>query len=256
MKKYTVAGLAKLAGVTVRTLHVYDQIGLLKPAIRSEAGYRYYSEPELLRLQQILFFKEMGISLEEIGNILDDPDFDLEEALEGHKQSLERRKEQIETMLNTLTKTIINLKEKNMLKHEELYEGLSKEQAGLYRKEAVAQYGAHAIERAEFSLKNRSKEELAFLKKEQKEIAEHLFSLMGTTPDSKEVQTTIERHYNNIRKFWGTHGDKDPQKEAYMGLADLYLTDERFLQTHGEPQPQLALFIKRAIHFFASHKLK
>lgn len=256
MKKYSVADLARLAGVTVRTLHLYDQIGLLKPATRSDAGYRYYSEPELLRLQQILFYKEMGISLEEIGNILDDPEFDLIQALEGHKQSLDQRKKQIETMLNTLTKTIINLKEKNMLQHEELYEGLSKEQADLYRKEAIARHGQHAIERAEYALKNRTKEELDFLKKEQKEIAERLFELTGAPPESEAVQATIARHYNNIRKFWGTHDDQDQQKEAYMGLADLYLTDERFLQTHGGPQPQLASFIKEAIYFFAAHKLK
>lgn len=256
MKKYSVAGLAKLAGVSVRTLHLYDEIGLLKPAVRSEAGYRTYGEPELLRLQQILFYKEMGIGLEQIGNILDNPEFDLIEALEGHKRLMEQRKAQTEIMLNTLTKTIINLKEKNMLKHEELYEGLSKEQADLYRKEAITQYGEHAIERAEHSLKNMNKEALDALKKEQKEIGEQLFALIGTPPESKEVQAAIERHYNNIRKFWGTHGDANPQKETYMGLADLYLTDERFLQTHGEPQPQLALFIKEAICFFVTHKLR
>ena len=88
MKKYSVKKLAKLAGVTVRTLHHYDKIDLLKPALRSDKHYRYYGQEELLRLQQILFYKELGFPLQEIKEILEDPDFDLIEALESHKKAL------------------------------------------------------------------------------------------------------------------------------------------------------------------------
>ena len=77
MTKYSVKQLSELAGVTVRTLHHYDRIGLLSPAQRSESGYRYYGRAELLRLQQILFYRELGFRLQEIGDILDDPSFDL-----------------------------------------------------------------------------------------------------------------------------------------------------------------------------------
>lgn len=80
MKEYSVKGLSKIAGVSVRTLHHYDKIGLLKPAIRTEARYRLYGENELLKLQQILFYKELDFSLNEIINILNDPDFDLMKA--------------------------------------------------------------------------------------------------------------------------------------------------------------------------------
>ncbi|MBA4145294.1 MAG: MerR family transcriptional regulator, partial [Cytophaga sp.] len=88
MVSYSVKELSEIAGVSVRTLHLYDEIGLLKPSTRTEARYRLYGENELLRLQQILFYKELGISLEEIRSILDDPEFDLLQALESHKVAL------------------------------------------------------------------------------------------------------------------------------------------------------------------------
>jgi len=84
--------LALLAGVTVRTLHHYDQINLLKPTIRTRAGYRQYGEKELLKLQQIMIYKELDISLNEIKNILDSPDFDVLSALENHKKSIKERR--------------------------------------------------------------------------------------------------------------------------------------------------------------------
>jgi len=255
MKTYSVARLAALAGVSVRTLHLYDRIDLLKPAARSGAGYRSYGEPELLRLQQILFYKELGLSLQEIAAVLDDPDFDLVQALEGHKAALQQKQQQLNTLLATVEKTIVNLKEKRKMKHEELYEGLSREEARAYRRQAVEQYGRHAVERAEDALRNRTAEGLAALKAEQLEIAMQLRLLQDTDPHSDAVQELIARHYDNIRQFWGTHGDADTQAEAYKGLAGLYLNDERFLQTEGKEQPAFAAFMQKAMFYFAGHCL-
>ena len=256
MKYYSVAQLARLAGVSVRTLHLYDRIALLVPAQRSDAGYRKYGEPELLRLQQILFYKELGLSLQEIAAILDDPEFDLIKALESHKQALISRQRQLTTMLATIDKTIVNLKENNMLQHGELYEGLSREEAGAYRKEAIEKYGLEAVEQSEKSLMQMTKEELEELKAEQKAISERLAELQNEDPESDIVQEVVARHYQNIRRFWGTEKSVDQQAEAYKGLADLYINDERFLQSEGKPQPQLALFLKNAITYFANNGLK
>lgn len=256
MKYYTVAQLARLAGVSVRTLHLYDRVNLLVPARRSEAGYRKYGEPELLRLQQILFYKEMGLSLQEIAAILDDPEFDLVKALEGHKQALQARQQQLKTMLATIDKTIFNLKQNKMLTHEELYEGLSKEEAKAYRSEAIEKYGQEAVEQSEKSLRTMTKGALETLKAEQKEVGRLLAALQYEDPESHAVQEVVARHYQVIRRFWGTDGSDDRQAEAYKGLADLYMTDERFLQTEGRPQPQLALFLKKAITYFADMQLK
>jgi DNA-binding transcriptional MerR regulator len=113
MNKFSVKGLAKLAGVSVRTLHHYDKIGLLRPAVRTDANYRYYSEKELLRLQQIMLYKELDFSLSQIAEILDDPEFDILNAMQEHKAALQKRKERIGQLLQTIDSTIDQLKNKN-----------------------------------------------------------------------------------------------------------------------------------------------
>ena len=106
MKRYTVKQLAELANVTNRTLHYYDQIGLLLPASYGDNGYRYYDENAVFRLQQILFFRELGFSLEQIHAILEGPDFDLLRALENHKLALQGKTERINRLIDTVDKTI------------------------------------------------------------------------------------------------------------------------------------------------------
>src|SRR5512136_2331510 len=101
-RTYTVQQLARLAGVSVRTLHHYDHIGLLAPSARTAAGYRLYGAADLLRLQQILFFKELDLPLDEIQDILDDPDFDQIEALESHKRLLRERADRLARLLMTI----------------------------------------------------------------------------------------------------------------------------------------------------------
>jgi len=104
LKKYSTKALSVLAGVSVRTLHYYDKIGLLKPAIRSDKNYRWYGDNELLRLQQIRFYKVLQFSLEEIKEILNDPNFDLIKALEFHQQELQTQQETISNLLAKIEK--------------------------------------------------------------------------------------------------------------------------------------------------------
>lgn len=112
MKKYSTKELSKLAGVSVRTLHHYDKIGLLKPAIRTEANYRLYGVDEVLLLQQIMFYKKLEISLKEIKKILLDPEFDLIEAMENQKQILEYKKNEISSLIKSIDKTMLNIRDK------------------------------------------------------------------------------------------------------------------------------------------------
>lgn len=256
MKKYSAKVLSKLAGVSVRTLHHYDQIGLLKPAIRTEARYRLYGENELLKLQQILFFKELGFSLKEIVEILDDPGFDLIKALENHKRSLVSKQERISVMLNTIEKTVLNLKGKKMITHEELYEGFSPEEVEKIRNEAIERYGEDKVATSEYYLKKLSKEQFQRLVGEQKEIFNSLYSLMGKDPESEVVQLEIARHYKNTRKFWGTDGTSSTQWKEYKGLGELYIADERFTMVDGKAQPEFAKFLSKAMTCFANTQLK
>jgi DNA-binding transcriptional MerR regulator len=255
-KQYSVKQLARLAGVSVRTLHLYDQLGLLKPAIRTEARYRLYGEAELLRLQQILFYKELEIPLQEIGEILDDPEFDLLQALKAHRQALQDKGKKITAMLDTIDKTIQHLKGGTMLEPEELYAGLPKETAEAWRKEAKEKYGDDAVERSENALRKMSKPELEALVASQQENRNQLINLMHEDPTSEKVQQFIARHYAIIRKFWGTEHLADKQAEAYKGLGQLYVNDERFTLVNGKPSPEYAAFMAKAMAHYADHSLK
>lgn len=253
MLKYSVKKLAKLAGVSVRALHYYDQIGLLKPSERTNAKYRFYSEKELLKLQQILFYKELSFPLKGIYKILNDPDFDLKTALKSHKLTLKNKRDRIDILLNTIEKTILKLNKNTMLKDEELYEGFPKGKE--YRKEAIQKYGKGTIKRSENYLKSLGKEGFEKLKKESSEIWMTLFSLRNEDPKSQKVQDQIARHYACIRKFWGTFDSQDAQAEAYKGLGQLYVNDGRFTVVEGIEHPEFALFLSKAMAYFADHSL-
>lgn len=253
---YSVKQLAKLAGVSVRTLHLYDQLGLLKPSIRTESRYRRYGEKELLRLQQILFYKVLDFPLKEIGAIVDDPDFDLIKALEGHKELLTKKRDHLTTLLNTIDKTVNHLKNKTMSNYEELYEGMPKEQAEAYRKKAVEKWGEDVVVRSEKALLEMPKLNMEQLKTDQKDIAQKLVSLVNEDPGSKVVQEQIARHYANIRSFWGVTDPTDLKIETYKGLANLYVADERYTTVEGKTNSAFASFMHEAMMRFADSKLK
>ncbi|QMW03643.1 MerR family transcriptional regulator [Spirosoma foliorum] len=255
MRQYSVKHLAKLAGVSVRTLHHYDRVGLLKPSIRTEARYRLYGENELIRLQQILFYKELDFSLSEIIDILEDPNFNMTRALESHKLALQARQYRLSTLLTTIDKTISSLKgEQVMLTNEELYEGFPKGKA--YRQEAVDKYGAEEIEASEQNLRQRGKTGFDQLKIDQKEIAQMLMNMLNQDPTSTVVQQQIARHYANIRGFWGESVCQSKNmKEAYKGLAQLYLDEPRFTSQNGQENPDYANFLHKAMVYFADTQI-
>jgi DNA-binding transcriptional MerR regulator len=253
---YSVKQIARLAGVSVRTLHLYDQLELLKPAVRTRANYRQYGEAELLRLQQILFYRELDLPLKEIAEILNDPGFDLIEALASHKIALQNRRDRLNTLLKTIGKTITNLKNKTMNNAEELYEGMPKEQSAAYRKEAVDKWGEETVLRSERALTEMDKLDLDKLKADQKDIAKKLNSLADKDPECYEVQEQIARHYANIRSFWGVSDPTDLKAETYKGLAELYIADERYTTIEGKTNPEFAAFMHKGMIYFADSKLK
>ena len=283
-KRYSVKQLARLAGVSVRTLHLYDEMELLKPSVRTEAGYRLYEEKELLRLQQILFYKELDFPLKDIADILDDPDFDRIRALESHRAALLARKDRIDSLLTTIDKTIQHLKKGDvMLSHEELYEGLPKEKAEAWRKEAEEKWGKDAVERSEMQLLTMPRENLAGLKASFADNWKKLASMSQGDPASPEVQEAVRLHYGYIRHFWGTTGghgeqsntsrplsenftspgtskdalrsgpfpDNEPSTlKAYKCLGEMYTQDERYTVIDGKPNPAFAEFLRKAIAHF------
>ncbi|MGX1929056.1 MerR family transcriptional regulator [Flagellimonas sp. 2504JD4-2] len=256
MKKYSVKELSKLSGTTVRTLHYYDKIGLLKPSERTEAGYRYYGIKELLRLQQILFYKELDFSLEKINDLLDDPNFDLVTALKNHKKALKKRRTQIGTLLKTIDQTIDHLTTgKERLNPEMLYRGLSKEMGTVYRKEAMEKYGKETVEHAESALLKLGELGFKSLKESFDGVNKALFELHKTSPTDGKVQEHIAQHYQLIRTFWGTAGSSDSQAKLYAQLGELYVEDDRYTMVDGQTQPEYALFLKAAMKHYADQLL-
>ncbi len=250
MAACTVHELAHMAGVTVRTLHHYDRIGLLKPASRTAAGYRLYGEKELLRLQQILFFRELDVPLAEIRDILDDPAFDEVIALREHRKRLLARRERLTHLLTTIDKTIRKLTEGDtMLTDKELYEGFTKEQAERYPREAREMYGPEIVAETERRLRRLSKEDWRAIKAEGDEITRRLVELMDRQPDDVDVQAAIARHYAWIKHFW------TPTAESYAGLGQLYAENDEFRATYDRYAAGLADFLCEAMSIYAERHL-
>lgn len=255
-QQYTVGQLARISGVSVRSLHLYDEIGLLRPMERTAAGYRLYGTAELLRLQQILLYRQLDFPLLEIGQILDQPGFDLIRALEMQKGAFQTRRESLDVLLQTIDQTIHYLKSQGMMSNLEfLYQGIPKETAEAWRHEAAGKWGEDAVRTSEQHLQSLGRPHLEQLKKDAADIGAQLFALRDHHPADPAVQMQIGRHYANIRAFWGTTGSKDLQGAAYAGLGELYIADERYLMRDGVPQPEFARFMSQAMAVFASQSL-
>jgi DNA-binding transcriptional MerR regulator len=153
-KTYSVKQLAELAGVSIRTLHFYDQIGLLKPEKTAENGYRYYGEKELLQLQQILFYRELDFKLGNIKLIMQKSDYDVRQALRTHGQLLKQKITRLEKLVNTVEKTLSYLKGETDMQEQEYYGGFSKEQQEKYEGEIRQKHGSAALDESKKRHKN------------------------------------------------------------------------------------------------------
>ena len=250
MKAYTVSRLARMAGVSVRTLHHYDQIGLLRPSARTEAGYRLYGEPELLRLQQILFFKELDMPLEDVRRVLDDPGFDQVAALEQHRQSLQRRVERLMRLLKTIDRTIDRIREDDMtLTDEELYEGFTPEQIEQVKREVREMYDPALVEESERRVKKMSRAQWKAVGAEGEAVTTALAALADRDPGDAEVQKLIARHHAWIENFYPCSA------EVYRGLGRGYVEHPKFRAFYERYRLGLADFMCAAMSRYADQVL-
>ncbi len=239
---YTVQQLSDLAGVSVRTLHYYDQVGLLKPAGLKNNGYRYYEEPQLLKLQQILFFRELEFPLTEIGKILSAPSFDMEKALEDQRHLIELKRKRLGGLIKTIDKTIQKIKKGNGMDDKELYGSFSKEEVDSYSKEAKERWGnTDAWKQSQERVKKMGKAGLKKVMEENGKILLEIAAAMKLAPDSADVQRLIAKHYNGLRAFY------EPNLEMYRGLAEMYVVDPRFKSFYEKVAPGLAQFMRDAM---------
>ncbi|WP_138493794.1 MerR family transcriptional regulator [Paenibacillus pinistramenti] len=248
--EYTVQGLGRLAGVSTRTLRYYDEIGLLKPAGLTESGYRLYGQTEVDRLQQILFYRELGVGLERIRAILDDPSFDPARALREHREQLLNRRRQVDQLITNVEKTIAQREGRMEMTDKEKFEGFKdqmiEENERKFGREIREQYGDQAVEASNAKLKGMSPQEMGEAERLAKELAGLLAEAVKTGDPGGELgQQAAELHKRWLMFYWPEYSRK-----AHAGLADLYVNDERFTAYYDKEQPGTAAFLRDAIHIY------
>ena len=239
---YTIKKVAKLAGISVRTLHYYDQIGLFTPSLKSQADYRLYTDEDLTRLQQILFYRELDFGLAEIKQILGEPGFDRRMALLEQRRQLMARKKRTEDLIKTIDRTLAVMEGEGKMTTEQLFEGFDDTR---YREEAEQRWGAERVAESYRRVERLSKEERKALMDESKAIENEMASCMDGSPADARTQAAVARHYQWVSRFW------DCSPEAYRGLGQMYVDDPRFTAHYDENRPGLALFMRDSMLIYA-----
>jgi DNA-binding transcriptional MerR regulator len=245
---YTVKELAKMAGITPRTLHFYDEIGLLKPSQVGENGYRYYGEESVLRLQQILLYRQMELPLDEIKKLMGRRDFDVLDALEEHKLALQKRIEQMQQLSLTVDKTIEFLKGKEKMDNQQLFKGLSKEQEETYAKEAETMYDQETVRASNKKWKGYSEEVKTRILQEAGKIYTDMAATIPQGASSAAAQACVERWRKNMDNFW------TPNLDQLVGLAELYNQDPRFKANFDKVDARLTEFFREAVRIYVKNQ--
>lgn len=246
--EYTVQGLAKLAGISTRTLRYYDQIGLLSPKRVENNGYRVYGREEVDALQQILFFKELGLDLTTITQITKDASFNRLEALNNHLAELELHKKQLNLLIQNVKKTIKKEQGELEMKDTEKFEGLKKslieKNESAYGKEAREKYGDQTVEDSNKKFSGLTKEQYEAMEKAGLAIIEKLENAVQSKEDYKGE---AGRQIAHLHKDWLSYTWSSYSGEAHKGAAQMYTQDERFASYYDKNIPGCAEFLKNSI---------
>ncbi|MGG0025012.1 MerR family transcriptional regulator [Bacillus inaquosorum] len=228
--KYQVKQVANIAGVSIRTLHHYDHIQLLNPSALTDAGYRLYSDADLERLQQILFFKEIGFRLEDIKEMLDHPNFDRKAAL----QSIEGGEH---------------------MNKRDLFAGFSmkdiEEHQQTYADEVRRLYGRKIAEETETRTSAYTADDWRVIMAEFDSIYRRIAARMEHGPDDAEVQAAVGAFRDHICQY-----HYDCTLDIFRGLAEVYITDERFTHSINQYGEGLAAFLREAMIIYCDHQEK
>lgn len=249
--EYSIREVAEMTGVSTRTLRYYDEIDLLKPLYTNDSGYRYYGEEALDRLQQILFYKERGLRLQCILEILDKEEFDTLGALYEHLSELQNQKIRIEALIQTVNKTIDSLEGRKKMSSEEKFEAFKKKQIQenerKYGKEIRQKYGEGTVRESNAKMMKMTEEEYQEFQRLETEIKEKLQTAVREQrkPSDAIGKEIAKRHRQWLSMTWGQYS-----KEAHRGVTELYIQDERFLKYYDAEVSGCAKFLKEAVHFW------
>jgi DNA-binding transcriptional MerR regulator len=241
----TVSQLARLAGVSVRTLHHYDEISLLRPSARSDAGYRLYDQKDLQRLQQVLFFRELGFPLEEIARIMRDPSFEVRAALLMHRQLLTEKSVRIKALLGAVDATLEAMEKGRTMSKEEMFEVFGDYDPTKHEIEAKERWGnSEAYRESKKRTANYGKEQWRTIKAEGERIHLALADLLqtGKPPTDAAAMKIAEKHRQYIE-----HWFYPCTRQMHAGVAELYVSDSRFTENIDRLRPGLAQYMRDAI---------
>ena len=244
---YTVKQLADRAGVSPRTLHYYDEIGLLKPTSVGENAYRYYGEDAALRLQQILFYRELDVSLSQIRAILESPEFDIQLALQSHRCALQARVEHLKGLIETIDRTVEHMRGEREMTADEMFAGFDEETQRRYEEEASRLWGEKHVKDSRRRWDGYSKEKQAAILAEGGAVYQDLVSHLGDDPGSEPVQQAIARWHEHLRYFY------EPTPEILRGLGQVYSQHPQFRATFTRMHLDLPDFLTAAIEHYCSH---
>jgi DNA-binding transcriptional MerR regulator len=245
---YTVKQLSDLAGISVRTLHYYDEFGLLKPESVGANGYRYYGDESLLKLQQILFYRELGLGLSGIKEIVMRSGFDVYSALESHRKSLQGRVERLNRLIATVDTTISHLKGDKEMSKKQLFEAFSEEQQEKYAAEAERMYDPEIVRASQKKWKSYTDEDKQHIADEGNAAYEAILAAIPLGASSPQAQTGVELWRKHMDYFW------TPNLEQLVGLAELYYSDPRFKANYDKIDPRLAEFMREAVEIYVKGK--
>jgi DNA-binding transcriptional MerR regulator len=242
---FTVGELAKLTGVTVRTLHHYDEIGLVSPSQRTSAGYRLYSERDVLRLQQVLVHRELGLPLEQIAAVLDAPGFARAEALRLQRAALVERRGKLDAMLAAVDAALRREEGKAEMQDADVKAMFDGFDAGQYADEVTERWGeTDAYKESALRTKRYGKAEWEQIRREAEAIYARLAELMheGAAPDDARSKSVVEAHRAHIDRWF-----YPCSTQMLAGLAEMYVADPRFTAKLDNVAPGLAQYLHDAI---------
>ena len=241
---YTVGRVAELSGVTIRTLHHYDEVGLLSPGGRSAAGYRIYEDRDLERLQRILFYRELGFTLSEISTIVDDPRTDEFGHLRRQRRLLTGRIDHLSAMVDAIDYEMEARTMDIKLTPEERLEVFGEFRPEDHAEEAEQRWGeTDAYQESNRRVSGYTKEDWQQLKAEEEEIRTRLAAafVADLAPDSDEAIAAVEAHRGHISRWF-----YECSYEMHRSLTEMYVGDERFRSHYDTQTPGLAEFIRQA----------
>ncbi|WP_049567109.1 MerR family transcriptional regulator [Streptomyces sp. SBT349] len=242
---YSVGQVADFAGVTVRTLHHYDEIGLLEPGERTHAGHRKYGDADLDRLQQILFYRELGFPLEEITVLLDDPDADPQEHLRRQHGLLTARIEKLRDMAAAVQRAMEARKMGINLTPEEKFEVFGDFDPDDHAEEAERRWGnTEAFRESQRRAASYTKEDWERIKAAADDLNRRWVAALdaGVAADSATAMDLAEEHRQQICDYY-----YDCPYETHAGIAELFASDDRYARTTDQLRPGLSAYMREAI---------